>query len=342
MPTAAALIGPKTTSLAEFTKNNSNNNSHNYYQANRPWRGRGKKGKKNAKRQYDEEEEPKEVDWDAIYDPAKPTSWKAWNISAEKYDSAYEWKEKLNQKPKPSLSSESPASTSEGPDAKRQRLSVSATPHFPQRSTSSSEEPAMRSGLGATPSQAEEQTLGVVTPEEQATRSGPSTTLPGKEGFARRMMEKMGHVKGKGLGLNQDGITQPLVHKKLGNIAVIKGGGRAKKAEDGPNGKRSEVVVVYGLLDGVDSEDDEARNDGGIRQEIGDYCANKFGILQKVHPFWGGKHAQAPVFLKFASEFDALMAVDHFNDPTKAGAFRGKQTTAKFYNLENFEHGVYE
>ncbi|KAF2804188.1 uncharacterized protein BDZ99DRAFT_525778 [Mytilinidion resinicola] len=173
--------------------------------------------------------------------------------------------------------------TSKGADGKRDRLSVSLTPHFPQQTR--------RSSL-----------TGRITdssshPEEQATHSEPSTTLPGKNASAARMMEKIGHVKSKGLGLNQHGITQPLVHKKLGKIAVIKGGARANEAEVGPNRKRSEVVVVFGLLNSVYSGDDEARNDRRLRQEIGDYRANK-----KVHLYYKGNHTKAPVYLKFANK----------------------------------------
>ncbi|KAF2491109.1 hypothetical protein BU16DRAFT_530675 [Lophium mytilinum] len=359
MPTAEAPVGLKTTTFSEFTKNTANDDSYNPSQGKRHRGGRNKNKSKWPKPQYEEEEEPTDVDWDAVYVQGQPTSWNQWKTSSEKYRSVFEWKQKLKST---SFSSESRASEetpSDDPTAKRQRLSASITPHSTQRSTSSSEEPAMHAGLGATFPQIQPHTAQMTDNEHDASISQPqSSKLPGKAGFAKRMMEKMGHVKGQGLGPEGKGIIESLytqTDKSRGRggrggqfgganrtqIAVIKGGRRAKEEEDDPRDKPSPVIVIFGLLDGVTRGDDEARNDGGIRQEIGDYC-KIFGILEKVSPVWGTGHAQAPVFVKFGSDIGAHVALDHFNDPTKAGAFQGKGTSAKFYNLEQFELGVYE
>jgi splicing factor 45 len=121
------------------------------------------------------------------------------------------------------------------------------------------------------------------------------------------MMAKMGHVEGKGLGAKQDGIITPLQQQQtkqqfLGQnskaqtekrkrgqgeqgsrpvkrpaMGRIVGGKKAKGTEDDdePYGPMSAVVVVFGFLKGVDLEADNNRDDGGIRQEIGEACGAK-------------------------------------------------------------------
>jgi splicing factor 45 len=109
------------------------------------------------------------------------------------------------------------------------------------------------------------------------------------------MMAKMGYVKGQGLGKNNDGVTTHLEVKmrkdqggrpqarddfdedsggraiKSQQVFDITGGLKATSDKDyGPFGEPSRVLVTWGCIDGVDLERDSERDDGGIRQEMGD------------------------------------------------------------------------
>lgn len=124
-------------------------------------------------------------------------------------------------------------------------------------------------------------------------KTGKKKAEPPKPTKAQLMMEKMGYKKGQGLGKNNDGVTTHLevkIRKDQGprqprddfdedGVKVIKsqqvfditGGLRAQETKDyGPFGEPSNVIVAYGVVDGVNFETDADRDDGGIRQEIGD------------------------------------------------------------------------
>lgn len=119
---------------------------------------------------------------------------------------------------------------------------------------------------------------------------------PGQKGFAERLMSKYGWSKGKGLGADGSGIVNPLrvqVEKRKkksdaegggfrdppGARGVIIGGKRNIPKQDpevGKFGEMSEVIVLRGMVDGMDLvEEVEGAGDGGLMQEIGDECAEK-------------------------------------------------------------------
>jgi splicing factor 45 len=124
------------------------------------------------------------------------------------------------------------------------------------------------------------------------------TKAPPKMSKAALMMAKMGYVKGQGLGKNSDGVTTHLevkARKDTGNRQVpmhddfesdgrtikaqqvfdITGGHRATAKDHGPFGEPSRVIVAWGCVDGIDLATDADRDDGGIRQEMGDAFNNK-------------------------------------------------------------------
>lgn len=112
---------------------------------------------------------------------------------------------------------------------------------------------------------------------------------------AEAMMAKMGYVKGQGLGKNNDGVVTHLEVKKRkapqgtagfdDDGAKIKsqlvwdvhGGHRKQTDEPSKFGAESCVVVTWGCVDGVDWDENRDRNDGGIRQDMGEVFSNKVG-----------------------------------------------------------------
>jgi splicing factor 45 len=110
--------------------------------------------------------------------------------------------------------------------------------------------------------------------DESAARSN----RPGQKGFAKRLLEKYGWTKGSGLGADGTGITSALKVKvdksKSGAHGKILGGHR--KVEEGKFGAPSEVVILRGMLNGMDVE--KELNEGGLLQEIGDECGEKVRV----------------------------------------------------------------
>jgi splicing factor 45 len=127
------------------------------------------------------------------------------------------------------------------------------------------------------------------------------TVEPPKPSKAALMMAKMGYKKGQGLGKNNDGAIVALEVKarkdnssrpmrdefdedggkiiKSQQVFDILGGHRKEKHEAGPFGEPSCVIVTWGCVDGVDWALDADRNDGGIRQEMGDAFNTKVSVL---------------------------------------------------------------
>ncbi len=137
---------------------------------------------------------------------------------------------------------------------------------------------------------------------------------PGQKGFAERFMSRYGWTKGSGLGATGSGIINPLrvqvekqskKNNKAGNESggwlggddgdrTTKGsssssrgkiiGGKKKKGgeegageDEGLFGRMSEVVVLRGMVDGLDldAEMHGGEGDGGLMQEIGEECSEK-------------------------------------------------------------------
>ena len=122
----------------------------------------------------------------------------------------------------------------------------------------------------------------------------PRSLRPGQKGFAERLMSKYGWSRGSGLGASGSGITAPLrvqVEKQKkkpdsegggfvgpGGMGKIVGGKKKGGEEGGQLGKfgaMSEVVVLRGMVDGMDLDEEIAAGDGGLMQEIGQECGEK-------------------------------------------------------------------
>jgi splicing factor 45 len=127
------------------------------------------------------------------------------------------------------------------------------------------------------------------------TEDAPRSRLPGQKGFAERQLAKYGWTKGSGLGATGSGIVNPLqvkVEKRKnrpdseGGGFVTPGGrgkiigGKKKNEDTGKFGPMSPVVILRGMLDGMDLDDELHREGGGLMQEIGEECNEKvcFGV----------------------------------------------------------------
>jgi splicing factor 45 len=113
---------------------------------------------------------------------------------------------------------------------------------------------------------------------------------------AELMMNKMGYKKGQGLGKNNDGVVTHLEVKmrkapqgpsilddengkvKSQQVWDVRGGMRIQKDEPGKFGEKSSVVVTWGCVDGVDWDANAERNDGGIRQDMGEAFGKKVNL----------------------------------------------------------------
>jgi splicing factor 45 len=132
--------------------------------------------------------------------------------------------------------------------------------------------------------------------EATATDDAPRSLRPGQKGFAARLMSKYGWSKGTGLGADGSGIVNPLrvqIEKRKKKSDAEGGGfrdppgGRGKiiggkknvpeqTSESGKFGAMSEVIVLRGMVDGMNLDEEvEGSGDGGLMQEIGDECDEK-------------------------------------------------------------------
>ena len=166
----------------------------------------------------------------------------------------------------------------------------------------------------------------------------PRSLRPGQKGFAERLMSKYGWTKGSGLGANNSGIINPLrVHvekqKKKpdsegggfvgpGGRGKIIGGKKKWGDETGKFGAMSEVVILHGMVDGMDLQ--RELGEGNLMQEIGEECSEKasgaadllelgfllltieqYGRVERVYIDQTAE-TTVPVFIKFTSQLSAL------------------------------------
>lgn len=172
-------------------------------------------------------------------------------------------------------------------------------------------------------------TLPAALPEEPATTTGEEppqevdeeeeeeerSLRPGQAGFAHRLMSKYGWKHGTGLGADSTGIVQPLrmvaakAKDSAGRGKIIDKNKKAGQSVEGKFGKMSEVVVLRGMVDGLEGEDEAV-----LLQEIGEECQSKYGTVERVVVDWGlrteseseTRAGRTRVFVMFTSQLSAL------------------------------------
>ncbi|EXJ71707.1 uncharacterized protein A1O5_05515 [Cladophialophora psammophila CBS 110553] len=180
---------------------------------------------------------------------------------------------------------------------------------------------------------------------------------PGQVGFAERLMAKYGWSKGQGLGAHGTGIINPLYAKadkrkkksdaEGGGFAApagtgkILGGNRSKTAqaeEEGKFGAMSEVIRLEGMLNGLDLDDELTQGEGGLMQEIGEECGDKYGSVERVYIHRPeSDEDEALVFVQFVSQLSALRAVNAL----EGRIFNGNPIKARFWPKEKFDRAEY-
>jgi len=153
-----------------------------------------------------------------------------------------------------------------------------------------------------------ERSEGIAHPEDE-----PRSLRPGQQGFAHRLLAKYGWTKGTGLGAEGSGIVKPLhvvASKKkdeAGRGKIIDQNKKHRDGDEGKFGKMTEVVVLRGMLRGIDKEEIAS---GELRQEIGEECGEKYGRVERVYIHGMGsdeEDGEGPkVFVQFTSQLSAL------------------------------------
>ncbi|KAJ5373404.1 hypothetical protein N7517_005410 [Penicillium concentricum] len=189
--------------------------------------------------------------------------------------------------------------------------------------------------------------------EEELDESAPRSLRPGQKGFAERLLSKYGWTKGSGLGATGSGMVKPLQVKveKRKKRPDSEGGGFVTPAGRGKIigsnnkgeydtskfGPMSEVVVLRGMLVGMDLDVEmEGSNDGGLMQEIGQECHIQYGNVERVF-IARNVGTPVPVFVKFQNPLSGLRAVNAL----EGRIFNGNTITARFFNTEKFDQGIY-
>jgi splicing factor 45 len=136
--------------------------------------------------------------------------------------------------------------------------------------------------------------------EGEEKQDAPRSLRPGQKGFAERLMAKYGWTKGTGLGASGSGMVKALqvkVEKQKkrpdaqgGGFVTPAGRGRIiasgkKSTDEGKFGPMSEVIILLGMVDGMDLDAElNSGQDGGLMQEIGEECNEKVSMHHPPNP----------------------------------------------------------
>ncbi|KAI9893328.1 MAG: hypothetical protein M1814_000458 [Vezdaea aestivalis] len=253
-----------------------------------------------------------------------------------------------------------PAEAASGEDAFARRAQFSQAPAPPSSSGPSLSRAPVRYAFppapDSNPTPPEDPTSLPIPSQEPPSSSSettPRSLLPGQSNFATRLLKKYGWTAGSGLGAaDNEGILNPLRVKvektkrksdaEGGGLrgprgkGVILGGKRAPEKGGKEEAVLSEVVVLAGMVEGVDlSAEGELE---GLVQEIGDECAEKYGRVERVYIHSPLDQTSPRVFVKFTSQLSALRAVAAL----QGRIFNGNAIEAMYYPAEAFEGGNFD
>ncbi|KAF4332459.1 DNA-damage repair [Fusarium beomiforme] len=188
--------------------------------------------------------------------------------------------------------------------------------------------------------------LGSALPEQPGDKTQPRSSRPGQSGFAHRLMSKYGWTKGSGLGADESGIVNPLrvqIEKRRKKADADGGGwaepggkgriigGKRKDEDIGKFGTMSEVIVLLNMLENMDNLEEEIA--GGLGQEIGEECGEKYGRVERLYI----DQETRRVFIKFTNQVSALRAVNELD----GRVFNGNAIVPEFFDIEKFEQGTF-
>ncbi|KAF5391358.1 hypothetical protein D9757_002025 [Collybiopsis confluens] len=172
------------------------------------------------------------------------------------------------------------------------------------------------------------------------------------QGFAARMMAKMGHKEGQGLGADGSGIVNALTVERvkvgkgsgsgnnrggMGNRGrIINDNEDVKAREKARFGEPSTVVLLTNMVGPEDAEDED------LRGEIGDECS-KNGDVERVFVYVMDPTATIDqpeavrVFVKFAGITAAWKTVHEFDGRFFGGrSIRARYFPEHLFNVSNF------
>lgn len=216
---------------------------------------------------------------------------------------------------------------------------------------------------------------------DPSSSSAPRSNRPGQKDFAKRLLQKYGWQQGQGLGATGTGITTILRHQteKRKKRSDAEGGGWVTPSAIGRivGGKKrktdseaddtdtdaltwSIVAVFAGMLKDINV--DVALTQGDLMQSIGDKMA-EYGVVERLYIDRSGQAqnieigqddtadtaqsqktqsqtTQGPnVFVKYTSALSAYRAIQAAQNKDFLG--NGALTTARFWDADKFEAGVY-
>lgn len=180
-----------------------------------------------------------------------------------------------------------------------------------------------------------------------------TSKVSGQQGFAARMMAKMGWEEGQGLGAKGDGITTAIVAQAtkrkrrsdkegggwMPSVGKIVGGKKRKVQttddDEGEFGNISQVVKLQGMLDELDVTYEIEENN--LLQEIGEQFSKDYGAIERLFIWREQNGGNNEVFVKFTNQLSALKACGGTNEMT----FAGNPVKARFFDASKFENGEY-
>ncbi|KAK9238220.1 hypothetical protein V1525DRAFT_401883 [Lipomyces kononenkoae] len=312
--------------------------------------------RKRKKTKVDEEVEA--IDWDDAYDPLRPNNYEEYRQSEEKFMEDEDWREfLLNLKRRQEQASPSPENEvredmAEGEDEDLSRLVTdedTATPSPPRPEEESSRQFTQLSFVQSASDGQDSSSIAkppvMYTGNEELkdddNQSGYNTGPPSpppdkprektaKETFAKRLLAKYGWTPGTGLGATSGGITKAL---HFSADKAVKGRGKivdknARKTDDGKFGAMSKVIVLFGIVQ-PEQLDEE------LAGEIGTECGAKYGNVERVYV--DEKEYTVNAYVKFTAELSALRAVNGLD----GRLFGGNRIVTRFFDETDFENAKY-